>query len=82
MKRTGTTRMARLAFTVLATSSALVGCGESQRDDGAVPAKLTTSQRDSVTAASRLPGAAGVKQALDIADSAAASAARLNESSK
>ena len=82
MKRTGTTRQAWLVVTILVASSVLIGCGDRNKSSDATPAKLTTSQRDSVTAASRLPGAGAVKQALGIADSAAVRAARLNESTK
>lgn len=60
----------------------LAGCGNQTDQHQAQPAKLTTSQRDSVTAASRLPGAGAVKGALVDADSAAARAARANAASK
>ncbi len=62
--------------------TALAACGDKSDDREARPAKLMTSQRDSVTAASRLPGAAAVRGVLVEADSAAARAARVNEASR
>lgn len=59
-----------------------VGCGGGEQSSPEAPAKLSRAQRDSVTAASRLPGAGGVRQALADADSAAARAARLDGQSR
>jgi hypothetical protein len=51
----------------------LAGCSGGGPDSTATNADtLTRAQRDSVIGASRLPGAAGVRRALDVADSAAA----------
>lgn len=51
----------------------LVGCSGDSADTAATSADtLTRAQRDSVIGASRLPGAGGVRRALEIADSAAA----------
>jgi hypothetical protein len=50
----------------------LVGCA------GKKPPERTERERDSLIAQSRLPGAAGVKGALKVSDSAAARRARLD----
>jgi hypothetical protein len=84
-ERMGTTLNTCRCGSVLAVFVAcalLIGCGDAQKNAATPPAKLTASQRDSVTAASRLPGAGAMKRALGVADSAAASAARVNEASK
>jgi len=57
----------------------LVGCpGDSGKGGPATNDTLSTRQRDSVIGASRLPGAAGVRKALELSDSARARAARLD----
>jgi len=50
----------------------LAGCA------GKKPPERTERERDSLIAQSRLPGAAGVKAALKVSDSAAARRARLD----
>ena len=51
----------------------LAGCSGDSADRATTEADtLTRAQRDSVIGASRLPGAGGVRRALEIADSAAA----------
>ena len=45
---------------------------------GSRPPERTERERDSTIAQSRLPGAAGVKAALKVSDSAAAQGARLD----
>jgi hypothetical protein len=72
----------RTAVVIMLASVALAGCGDAKQKASPAPAKLTASQRDSVTAASRLPGAGAMKQALVDADSAAARAARVNAAAK
>jgi hypothetical protein len=56
----------------------LVGCGKEP------PAKpeLTQRQKDSVVAASRIPGAQGVGAAMRVADSAAARRARIDSAAQ
>jgi hypothetical protein len=61
---------------VVASLLALTGCGEKQSDQSRAP--LTRAQRDSVLAASQLPGAAAVGKALAVSDSATARAERIN----
>ncbi len=53
-----------------------LGCGEGKERVGAQPDTLTQRQRDSLLGASPLPGAQGVRGALDASDSAAARRAR------
>jgi hypothetical protein len=51
----------------------IVGCDGSDPDAGAATADvLTRAQRDSIIGASALPGAGGVRGALQVADTAAA----------
>jgi hypothetical protein len=50
----------------------LAGCAGDSPDANTSGDTLTRAQRDSVIGASRLPGAGGVRGALEIADSAAA----------
>lgn len=79
----------RTPFHALATlalaAGLLAGCGdgapEAQDASGAAPApadSITRRQRDSVIGESRLPGARGVKGALEASDAAAARAATLD----
>jgi len=60
----------RTSWIVLALM--LAGCA------GKKPPERTERERDSLIAQSRLPGAAGVKAALKVSDSAAARRARLD----
>ncbi len=65
---------------VLACLTAVVGCSDRDSEAGpaaeVVPAdSLTRQQRDSVIGASRLPGAGGVRGALEASDAAASRAA-------
>jgi hypothetical protein len=53
-------------------SLTLAGCGSSDREAAAPADTLTQRQRDSIIGASSLPGAGGVRRAIDVADSAAA----------
>lgn len=55
----------------------LAACG-GQEGDGTPADTLTQRQRDSVIGASRLPGAGGVRRALEASDSAAARRALLD----
>lgn len=60
---------------------ALAACsgGEPREDAGATPPdSITQRQRDSIIGESRLPGAGGVRGALDASDAAAARAAALD----
>lgn len=65
----------RRAFVLalLAAGSLLAGCGERAQRPASTLDKAT---RDSVLAASPLPGAGGVRGALDVADTAETRAAR------
>jgi hypothetical protein len=57
------------------------GCSQEKSQDERQPASLLTeSQRDSVLAASKIPGAKAVGRALAISDSAKARAKRLDDS--
>jgi hypothetical protein len=56
----------------------VAGCGGGGADQANSQDTLTRRQRDSVLGASRLPGAAGVRGALRVADTAAARAGRLD----
>lgn len=57
----------------------LVGCpGDSGKGGPATSDTLSTRQRDSVIGASKLPGATGVRKAMELSDSARARAARLD----
>lgn len=57
----------------------LVGCpGDSGKGGPATSDTLSTRQRDSVIGASRIPGASGVRKAMELSDSARARAARLD----
>lgn len=56
------------ALIILAAACA----GGDSADDAAVGDTLTREQRDSIIGASSLPGASGVRGALEVADSAAA----------
>jgi hypothetical protein len=49
----------------------LAGCSR-PADRASVPSQRTERQRDSVLGASRLPGAVGVRHALELSDSGAA----------
>ena len=54
----------------------LVSCGKAQTSGRGAGDTLTRRQRDSVLGASRLPGARGIRGALQAQDSAAARNAR------
>lgn len=56
----------------------LSGCTD-VGSDKAAKKKLTTHQRDSVLAKSRLPGAGAVGRAIEVSDSAAVRAKRINK---
>ncbi|HKK26879.1 MAG TPA: hypothetical protein VKB18_02235 [Gemmatimonadota bacterium] len=57
----------------------LVGCpGDSGKGGPATSDTLSTRRRDSVIGASRIPGASGVRKAMELSDSARARAARLD----
>jgi hypothetical protein len=63
----------------IATLILLAGCSSGDRDQARKPAPANTeARRDSLIAASRLPGAAAVGKALAVADSARARADRAN----
>ena len=60
-----------------------VACSGGSPDGGSEGAdSLTRRQRDSAVAESGLPGAAGVRGAMDVADSAAARAGRIDSTAK
>lgn len=65
---------------ILITSLALVaGCtGDSEPDSGPALDSITQRQRDSVIGESNLPGARGVRGALEASDAAAARAAAID----
>ena len=67
------TRASGLAAALLVTSLLLAGCGA---DESGEASTLDKATRDSVLAASPLPGAGGVRGALDVADTAETRAAR------
>ncbi len=54
----------------------LVACAKAERSGTAGGDTLTRRQRDSILGASRLPGAPGIRRALQAQDSAAARNAR------
>ncbi len=54
----------------------VVACGKAQRSGTASGDTLTRRQRDSILGASKLPGAPGIRRALQAQDSAAARNAR------
>ena len=62
----------RMRAAVLLFASSLLGCADAQSDNALHRDSLTQRQRDSVIANSKLPGAGGVKGALNAADAAAA----------
>ncbi len=70
-----TRRPAVLAAT-LAALVTLVQCGGEAENAGRSADSLSRRQRDSLIGESALPGAGGVRRALDAADSAAARRAR------
>ncbi len=70
-------RPAATLFLVLA-----LGCGGGGNQDAAATDSLSRRERDSIIGASRLPGAAGVRGALRVSDSAAARAARLDSAGR
>jgi hypothetical protein len=64
-------RSMRRRMYVAVLSCSLFACGGEKADRGALLTDtLTQRQRDSIIAKSKLPGAAGVGRALDVADSA------------
>lgn len=67
----------RVAALLLAVVAAACGRGPAP-DSAAARDTLTRRERDSIIGASRLPGAAGVRQAIRAGDSAAARNARLD----
>lgn len=67
------------AAVLLVTLFALGGCAGGEPEGGAAHAdSVTQRQRDSAIGESRLPGARGVRGALDASDAAAARAAALD----
>ena len=66
-----------LPFAVLIILAAACSGGDAA-DDAAPADTLTRAQRDSVIGASSLPGAGGVRGALEVADSAAARQQRID----
>ena len=72
-------RVFHLIVSAIAAIIPLVGCSSGDRDQARKPARATTeARRDSLIAASELPGAAAVGKALAVADSARARADRAN----
>jgi hypothetical protein len=68
---------ARLPVALLAALLSLASCSGARKDDrAAAPPAMTEAHRDSLIAASKLPGGAGVARALVVADSARARADR------
>lgn len=71
-----------LCLACLAAVGGLAGCTDSEPDPP--PAETDAAgqrQRDSIIGESRLPGAQGVRGALDASDQAAARAARMDSAS-
>ncbi|HSJ10092.1 MAG TPA: hypothetical protein VK928_09260 [Longimicrobiales bacterium] len=62
----------KIRWTPFVISLVLAGCGGADREAAAPADTLTQRQRDSIVGASSLPGAGGVRRAMDVADSAAA----------
>ncbi len=56
----------------------LAGCGNEGDPSASAADSLTRRERDSVIGASRLPGAPVVRRALQVSDTAAARAARID----
>ncbi len=67
-----------MRLTILAGVLLVIACGEGSDGGNTAADTLTRRQRDSIIGASRLPGAQGVRGALQAADSAAARNARLD----
>ena len=64
---------------LLALAVTLASCSGGASDESAArPDSLTQRQRDSIIGASRLPGAGGVRGALEASDAASARAAALD----
>ncbi len=82
MRRIGTTTRGISILAIFLACLTQPGCDTDRKGDVVPPARLTSAQRDSVTASSRLPGAGALKQALGAADSAAARAARADAEAK
>lgn len=57
---------------------ALAGCGGGGAAETAARDSLSRRERDSILGASKLPGAPAVRRTLEVSDSAAARAARIN----
>ena len=62
----------------LLVGALLVGCGDEGNPSASAADTLTRRERDSVIGASRLPGAPVVRRALQVSDTAAARAARID----
>lgn len=67
----------RQALLALATAALAAGCGGGGEASAAADT-LSRRERDSVIGASKLPGAPAVRRALEVSDSAAARAERIN----
>ncbi len=67
-----------MGLTFLAGVLLVIACGGGSDGGNTAADTLTRRQRDSIIGASRLPGAQGVRGALQAADSAAARNARLD----
>lgn len=69
----------RTTLVPILTLALLVGCSGEQESADSVPADtITQRQRDSAIGASKLPGAQGVRGALEASDAASSRAARID----
>jgi len=59
-----------------------IGCGGGGNQQAAATDSLSRRERDSIIGASRLPGAPGVRRALQVSDSAAARAGRIDSAGR
>lgn len=71
-----TDRRVRLALPGLVAALLVTGCGGGEAS--AAADSLSRRARDSIIGASKLPGAPAVRRALEVSDSAAARAERIN----
>jgi len=71
-------RLAAGGVAALLVGALLAGCGDEGDASASAADSLTRRERDSVIGASRLPGAPVVRRALQVSDTAAARAARID----
>ena len=73
-------RIITILLSISATSALILTASCGSESEGKPSSTLTKAQRDSVLAASALPGASVVGRALEVADSADARAQRMDDS--